>query len=69
MAKGSWQVHRFRQRAGIYVGDGATQYLTAKEARRLARALYAVARSIESEPFAQSSGLTVQGETGYAHED
>jgi hypothetical protein len=35
--------------------DGDTQYLTAKEARSLARALHAGARSIEREKFAQSN--------------
>lgn len=52
------QVHRFHDAAALYVGTGETVYIDAKSARRLARALYAVARSIESEPFGQSQGLT-----------
>lgn len=52
------QVHRFHDAAALYVGTGQTVYIDAKSARRMARALYAVARSIESEPFAQSEGLT-----------
>lgn len=52
------QVHRFHDAAALYVGAGETVYIDAKAARKMARALYAVARSIESEPFAQSQGLT-----------
>ena len=49
--------HRFMDKAAVaFLGvKGDTQYLTAKEARSLARALHAVARSIESEGFAQSN--------------
>lgn len=68
MSKGTWQVHRFRDKAGAYLGDGATCYLTAKEARRMAKALNAVARSIEREEFSASAGLTATGTTVYGHE-
>ena len=53
------QVHRFRDAAAISLaGKGETRYLTVKEARKLARALYAIARSIEREPFSASPPLT-----------
>lgn len=57
------QVHRFGDKAAIYVGSGETRYMTAKQARAMARALFKVARSIERERFADSSGLTTQLET------
>jgi hypothetical protein len=53
------QVHRFRDKVAVYVGGGETVYLSPKNARKLARALNAAARSCDREPFAQSSGLTV----------
>lgn len=54
------QVHRFRDSVAAYVGNGETVYMTAKEARAFARALVRAARSVESVPFAQSSGTTTQ---------
>ena len=53
------QVHRFRDCAGLWAGTGETVYLTPSEARRAAKALLAVARSIDREPFSESKGLTV----------
>lgn len=52
------QCHRHRDNVGLYIGTGQTVYIGAKDARKLARALNKIARSIDSEPFAQSSGLT-----------
>lgn len=56
------QVHRFRQGAAIHAGDGKTVYMTARDARRIAKALNAIARSIDNESFADSKGLTVISE-------
>lgn len=54
------QVHRFRNTAAIALqGKGETRYMTAREARKLARALNAIARSISREEFSASAGLTV----------
>lgn len=48
-------VHRFHEFVGLSIGGApATRYLDAKNARRLAAALYRVARSIEREPFTSS---------------
>lgn len=59
------QIHRFHDVAAIWDGTpkGSTRYMTANEARRVAAALLAVARSIEREPFTASAGLTVSFET------
>jgi len=54
------QVHRFRDKVAVYVGGGETVYLNPKNARKLARALNAAARSCDRESFADSAGLTVQ---------
>lgn len=51
-------VYRFRQAAAVYVNG--TRYMTAKDARKMARALNRVARSIESEKFAQSTCGSVE---------
>jgi hypothetical protein len=48
------QVHRFRDKVAVYVGNGETVYMTAKEARALARAIGKVAKSVETQTFAQS---------------
>jgi hypothetical protein len=53
------QVHRFRDKVAVYVGGGQTVYFTPKEARKLARAINAAARSCERESFADSPSLTV----------
>lgn len=51
------QIHRFRTRAAI--SAGTTLYVSAADARRLARQLYKIARSIENEPFHKSECGTV----------
>ena len=52
------QVHRFRDTVAGYLGTGETIYLTPKEARALAKALNACARSIEKESFVNSTFKT-----------
>ena len=47
-------VHRFGDQVAIYVGDGSTTYLTAKQARALARALRDCAKSVVDERFVNS---------------
>ena len=47
-------VHRFGDKVAIYVGDGSTTYLTAKQARALARALRDCAKSVVDEKFVNS---------------
>lgn len=54
------QVHRFGDKVAVYVGKGATTYIDAKGARALARALNRVARSIATESFGDSHGLTFE---------
>lgn len=54
------QIHRFRDMAAVSTGvspggRGETRYMTATEARKMAAALYRVARSIETESFADST--------------
>ena len=48
-------VHRFVDQVAVYVGDGNTTYLTAKQARALARALRDCAKSVVDEKFFESS--------------
>lgn len=48
-------VHRFGDKVAVYVGDGSTTYLTAKQARALARALRDCAKSVVDEEFANSA--------------
>lgn len=48
-------VHRFGDKVAVYVGDGSTTYLTAKQARALARALRDCARSVVVERFVDSA--------------
>lgn len=48
-------VHRFGDQVAIYVGDGSTTYLTAKQARRLGAALRDCARSVVNEKFVDSA--------------
>ena len=48
-------VHRFRDQVAVYVGDGSTTYLTAKQARALARALRDCAKSVVDEEFVDSA--------------
>ena len=56
------QVHRFRDTVAVYVGGGETVYMSAKNARKLARALNAAARSCDQETFAESTCGTVNVE-------
>jgi hypothetical protein len=56
------QVHRFRELVAVFVGSGETRYLKPKEARKLARALNAAAKSVERESFADSTCGTVSFE-------
>ena len=49
------QVHRFRSAVALAAGKGETIYLTPKDARRIARALNAAARSCDREPFHEST--------------
>lgn len=53
------QVHRFRDKVAVYVGKGETVYLSPANARKLARALNAAAKSCETEAFTESRDLTV----------
>ena len=53
------QVHRFRESVAVHVGNGETVYFSPKDARKLARALNAAARSCDREPYTESHGLTV----------
>ena len=53
------QIHRFRESVAVHVGKGETVYFSPKDARKLARALNAAARSCDREPFSESRGLTV----------
>lgn len=48
-------VHRFHNKVAIYVGNGSTTYLTAKQARALARALRDCAKSVVYQKFVDSS--------------
>lgn len=48
-------VHRFGDKVAVYVGDGSTTYLTAKQARALSRALRTCAKSVVDEKFVDSS--------------
>lgn len=52
------QIHRFRDSVAASLGNGQTVYMTSGEARALARALIRAARSVESEPFHLSAGIT-----------
>ena len=53
------QVHRFRDKVAVYVGSGKTVYLSPGNARKLARALNAAARSCDKGPFVDSTCGTV----------
>lgn len=59
-AKPVASVHRFRNTVGVYVGSGETQYLTARQARELAKALTVAARSVEREKFTDSNVGTIE---------
>lgn len=53
------QVHRFRDKVAIHVGNGSTVYLTQKEARALANALQACQRDISLTRYVDSELRTV----------
>jgi hypothetical protein len=57
-AKITAQVHRFGDYVAVYIGTGETVYLTPKQARALSRAMNKAAKSCETQPFSESSGLT-----------
>lgn len=59
-AKINAQVHRFGDNVAMYLGDGSTVYLKPRDARKIAAAIYKVARSCERERFVDSSGNTHQ---------
>ena len=52
------QVHRLHEKVAFYTVTGETVYMTVKEARAFAGAIFKAARSIERETYAQSTGLT-----------
>lgn len=54
------QVHRFRDLVACAVGKGETVYLSAADARKLARAINRAARSIRRESFADSTCGTAE---------
>lgn len=54
------QVHRFYDRVAVYVGRGETVYLTPVEARKMAKALNAHAKSVETEEFRSASVRTFE---------
>lgn len=55
------QIHRFRDKVAIaiFLANGATVYLTPKEAKAIAKALNAGARDIQNNTFVQSDFSTV----------
>lgn len=48
-------VHRFGDKVAVYVGHSETTYLTAKQARALARTLQECARDIVNNAFVRST--------------
>lgn len=52
------QVHRFRDCVALYVATGETVYLSAKDARKFARAINKAIKSVETESFSDSKGTT-----------
>jgi len=50
----SADVHRFRDHVAVHVGTGETTYLTPKQARKLARALYVATRDVETHSYQDS---------------
>lgn len=55
------QVHRFRDKVAVSLETGETAYLSATEARQIAKAMNAAAREISAGiPFTESSVGTVQ---------
>jgi hypothetical protein len=52
-------VHRFRDSVAVFVGDGATTYLTPAQALALAEALASCARDVTGHAFVASPFQTV----------
>jgi len=57
-------VHRFRDTVAVYIGTGATVYLSTKEAVALARALNACSRDIKKSSFVNSEFKTTDIKRG-----
>lgn len=55
MPRQNAQLHRLRNKAAVSLPIGPTQYLTATEARKLARALNALASDIKARTFTEST--------------
>lgn len=53
-------VHRFGDKVAVSVGDGSTTYLTPQQAKKLAKALNACAKSVLTEKFVDSHFGTVE---------
>lgn len=53
------QIHRFREKVAIYLANGATVYLSPKEAKEIAKALNAAVRDIKDNSFVDSQFSTV----------
>lgn len=49
------QIHRFRDAVAVCLGNGATLYLSPRDAARLAKALNTVARDVKARPFQDST--------------
>lgn len=60
MSKSIASVHRFHDKVAVYVGDGGTTYLSAKQAEALAKALRACAKSVKTEKFSESNFNTAE---------
>lgn len=63
------QVHRFRDKVAVYVGNGDTVYLDPDTAYKLANALDDCAISIRDQPFTHSTFETREIELGDASHD
>lgn len=58
-AKIGAQVHRFRDHVALYIGTGATVYLTPKDAREFARQITKAARNVRDFPkFSESPSVS-----------
>jgi hypothetical protein len=58
----TWQTHRFRDCVAVSAGNGETVYLTAAQAKAMARAINAAARSVQRERFSAAPSLTRSGD-------
>jgi hypothetical protein len=56
------QIHRFREKVAIYLANGATVYLSPKEAKEIAKALNGAVRDIKANSFSNSQFSTVHVE-------